>query len=147
MQSDPAKLGSLAGFFFLGVQKECRRIVKKCLFSQELATYLRNRGKTPGKRKLLIQWAKPRSRILSTARLCWHQSRLCRLGKTRFRSSSCFCFGVSRLSTSILPTTGKRAHNLPQISKRCHPLRVPGFLPLLPNLCLTPCDFSHFWHL
>src|SRR3954471_19927302 len=57
-----------------------------------------NRGKTPGKRKLLIQWAKPRSRILSTARLCWHQSRLCRLGKTRFRSSSCFCFGVSRLN-------------------------------------------------
>src|SRR3954464_4311557 len=96
-----------------------------------LQTTQRNRGKTPGKRKLLIQWAKARSRILSTARLCWHQSRVCRLGKTRFRSSSCFCFGVSRLSTSILPTTGKRAHNLPRISKRCHPLRVPGFLPLL----------------
>src|SRR4051795_9185178 len=29
----------------LGVQKGCRRIVKKCLFSQELATYLLAPGK------------------------------------------------------------------------------------------------------
>src|SRR3954451_20553379 len=29
-----------------------------------IASNMGNRGKTPGKRKLLIQWAKPRSRIL-----------------------------------------------------------------------------------
>src|SRR4051812_9665169 len=97
-----------------------------------------NRGKTPGKRKLLIQWAKPRSRILSTARLYWHQSRLCRLGKTRFRSSSCFCFGVSRLSTSILPTTGKRAHNLPRISKRCQPLEGARVFAPVTFCCGSP---------
>jgi hypothetical protein len=42
------------------------------------------RGKTPGKLKPLIQWAKPRSRILSMLGLCHYQIRLYRLGKTRF---------------------------------------------------------------
>jgi hypothetical protein len=83
-----------------------------------LGGFWSNRGKSAGKRKLLIQWTKLRPRILGTARLCHYQSRLCRLGKKKLRSSSCFCFGVSRLPTSIVLTTDKRAHNLPRISKR-----------------------------
>src|SRR3954453_15745790 len=97
----------------------------------ELATIrICTRGKTPGKLKPLIQWAKPRSRILSMLGLCHYQIRLYRLGRQDCYPVRAFISELVASRYLYFPQPSSERTPRREFRPTVNSLRVPGVLPL-----------------